>query len=197
VSMPHSEEGAPVDHAARTAPHVDLLVEFVNTYDVDRREDDLSDGDALRDWLSGRGLLSEAARATDDDVVRARELREGLRAVLLGHHDGAAADDVPDRLDRVTAGLPLRLSFAVDPPRLVPAADGVGGALAALVAAAAAAVADGTWARLKICSAETCRYAYFDESRNRSRTWCSMQVCGNRTKTRTYRARRRTAGDAS
>ncbi|MGZ8667616.1 MAG: CGNR zinc finger domain-containing protein, partial [Solirubrobacterales bacterium] len=28
-------------------------------------------------------------------------------------------------------------------------------------------------------------------SRNRSRTWCSMEVCGNRAKTRSYRHRRR------
>ena len=50
---------------------------------------------------------------------------------------------------------------------------------------------DGTWPRLKICSADTCRYVYYDRSKNGSRRWCSMDVCGNRNKTRAYRDRNR------
>ena len=34
-----------------------------------------------------------------------------------------------------------------------------------------------------------CRWAFYDYSRNRSASWCSMQLCGNRTKTRAYRRR--------
>jgi predicted RNA-binding Zn ribbon-like protein len=33
-------------------------------------------------------------------------------------------------------------------------------------------------------------WVFYDRSRNRSRHWCSMGVCGNRAKTRTYRAKR-------
>ena len=28
---------------------------------------------------------------------------------------------------------------------------------------------DGTWSRLKICAADTCRWAFFDSSKNRAR----------------------------
>lgn len=52
---------------------------------------------------------------------------------------------------------------------------------------------DGAWPRLKVCWETTCRWAFLDTSRNRSRNWCSMSSCGNRTKTRAYRARRRDA----
>ena len=56
-----------------------------------------------------------------------------------------------------------------------------------------AAVADiqcaGTWERLKACAADDCQWAFYDVSRNRSRTWCSMEECGNREKTRRYRQR--------
>jgi predicted RNA-binding Zn ribbon-like protein len=43
---------------------------------------------------------------------------------------------------------------------------------------------------VKACARESCRYVFFDHSRNRSGRWCSMQVCGNREKTAAYRARK-------
>ena len=45
---------------------------------------------------------------------------------------------------------------------------------------------------LKICSSDECEWAYYDHSKNRSRHWCEYG-CGNRVKTRAYRARRRAA----
>jgi len=73
--------------------------------------------------------------------------------------------------------------------RLEPAARGVDAALGRLVAIAASAMVDGTWARLKACRADDCHWAFYDHARNHSRHWCSMAVCGNRTKARTYRQR--------
>ncbi|MHB8244304.1 MAG: CGNR zinc finger domain-containing protein [Acidimicrobiales bacterium] len=78
--------------------------------------------------------------------------------------------------------------------RLVSLEGGVSGALAALVAIVHGAMADGTWVRLKVCQSDRCRFAFYDSSRNRSGTWCSMQVCGNRAKVRTYRQRRTSGG---
>jgi predicted RNA-binding Zn ribbon-like protein len=71
---------------------------------------------------------------------------------------------------------------------------GVEGALGSVVGAVATTAADGHWSRLKACPADDCRWAFYDVSRNRSRTWCSMDSCGNRTKTRAYRARQRKDG---
>ena len=53
------------------------------------------------------------------------------------------------------------------------------------------AMADGTWPRLKACAAHNCEWAFYDTSKNRSRTWCNMAVCGNREKARAYRQRQR------
>ena len=53
------------------------------------------------------------------------------------------------------------------------------------------AIASGTWSRLKCCRNHACRWAFYDDSKNRSATWCSMQICGNRAKTRTYRTSKR------
>jgi predicted RNA-binding Zn ribbon-like protein len=47
---------------------------------------------------------------------------------------------------------------------------------------------DGSFRRLKAC--RNCRWSFYDYSPNRSATWCSMQLCGNRTKTRAYRRRK-------
>jgi hypothetical protein len=65
-------------------------------------------------------------------------------------------------------------------------ADTVVGELLTIVAQAQA---DGTWQRMKACPA--CGWAFYDRSRNRSRTWCTMAICGNRAKARSYRARHR------
>jgi predicted RNA-binding Zn ribbon-like protein len=71
----------------------------------------------------------------------------------------------------------------------VPRKGGAAGALAFVLAAVAETMADGTWPKLKACRSDTCRWAFVDHARNRSRQWCSMSVCGNRAKARTFRAR--------
>ncbi len=65
------------------------------------------------------------------------------------------------------------------------------GALAQLMAAATTSRIKGSWPRLKMCPAEECRWAFYDTSRNRSKRWCSMEVCGNRNKVRAFRDRGR------
>ncbi len=72
---------------------------------------------------------------------------------------------------------------------LEPLGTGIAAPLGRLLAIVVEAQAAGTWARLKACPAEDCHWAFYDASRNRSRTWCSMQGCGNRAKARAYRAR--------
>src|SRR6266536_1862232 len=66
---------------------------------------------------------------------------------------------------------------------------GDGDALDEIVVTVLGAMLDGSWARLKAC--RNCRWSFYDYSPNRSATWCSMQLCGNRKKTRAYRRRRK------
>ena len=70
-------------------------------------------------------------------------------------------------------------------------AGGIDGLCGQLVSVAVTAMLDGSWERLKAC--RNCRWAFFDESKNRSARWCSMSLCGNRLKTRAYRRRQRSA----
>ncbi len=45
-------------------------------------------------------------------------------------------------------------------------------------------------ARIKTCPGENCGWKFLDRSKNRSRRWCDMAVCGNLVKARQYRARK-------
>jgi predicted RNA-binding Zn ribbon-like protein len=186
----------------RPAPaHAALLCDFVNTYDVGTEVDELRGPADLVGWLVRHGLLTPGhtgdAGEPADGLATAIALREGLRAAMRRNH-GPEPLPLPDTLETAVRELPLRVSFAragaetTAGPELVPLDAGVRGGLARIVAAIIAATADGTWHRLKVCQESTCQWAFVDTSKNRSRTWCSMQVCGNRTKTRAYRARRRT-----
>jgi predicted RNA-binding Zn ribbon-like protein len=178
-----------------TAPrHAEIIRAFVNTRDLEDGTEALADGAALAAWLGEQGLHPPGAAAGDSDAALARELREALRDLLTARHDDAVEPAAQRRLDELAADLPLRVDFAGDLPALAPLGAGSRAGLAGVLAAVGQAAADGSWSRLKICLADDCRWAFYDTSRNRSRTWCSMQVCGNRTKTRAYRSRRR-AGD--
>jgi predicted RNA-binding Zn ribbon-like protein len=52
-------------------------------------------------------------------------------------------------------------------------------------------------AQVKVCDEESCAWLFVDRSRNRSRRWCSMDTCGNRTKARRHYARRRSVRKSS
>ncbi|MER9652906.1 CGNR zinc finger domain-containing protein [Mesorhizobium sp. M0152] len=65
---------------------------------------------------------------------------------------------------------------------------------AALAVSALSLLRDDTIARLRICP--NCTWLFVDRSRNASRLWCDMAVCGNRQKaSRHYRRRRMAANE--
>lgn len=168
-----------------------LLRDFINTRNVESGADQLDSPAALAHWLAERGLAAPGARAEEPDLVLAHALREGLRALLLSHLGTHQAVTPRDRagLDDALATLPLRVSVNADAPVLIPLGAGTPAGLGALAAAIMRVTGEGGLRRLKVCQEDTCRWAFVDTSKNRSRTWCSMKICGNRTKTRAYRAR--------
>jgi predicted RNA-binding Zn ribbon-like protein len=44
--------------------------------------------------------------------------------------------------------------------------------------------------QMRTCDVSTCRWLFLDTSKNHSRRWCNMKVCGNRVKARRFQARR-------
>lgn len=167
-----------------------LVQRFVNTVDHEHGREMLSDPTRLVAVLAGLGLLAPGTRATRADLARAHEVREALRRLALANNGGRADAGSLAVLERAAADGGLAVRFEGGRGRLVPASPGVRGALADLVGIVYTAMADGTWPRLKACAREICGWLFYDRSRNRSARWCQMAVCGNRTKTRAYRARR-------
>ena len=152
----------------------------MNTTDGEARE-------LLPQWLVEQGVAPRAAA-----LERAREVREAIRELLIANNEGGVAPEASRGvLESAALQAKLTLSFgSTDSAELVPQATGVVGAMGSLLAIVFRAMEDGSWARLKAC--RNCHWAFYDYSRNRSAAWCSMQLCGNRLKTRAYRRRRKT-----
>jgi predicted RNA-binding Zn ribbon-like protein len=170
-----------------------LLRDFVNTAEPQTGGEDLTGPAALAQWCAERGLLRAGTRLTADDVAAAVAVREGLRSVLQSHAGHEPAADPSAVLTTVLDDVPLRAVFdASGDLRLEPAVDRpMAHVVAGLLDAVRQATADGTWHRLKVCARDSCRWAFYDESRNRSGRWCSMAGCGNLVKMQRAHARRR------
>jgi predicted RNA-binding Zn ribbon-like protein len=185
ASEPGGREAAPGPLA--------LVQAFANTVAEEGhfRWEAIGDPDSLRSWLSRRGLLADGERVGEADVARAKEVRKALRS-LLAANNGREADAAAIRaLNLATERARLTVRFGADGrATLEPGAGGVDGALGRVLAAVHASMEEGNWGRLKSCANATCGWAFYDRSKNRSGRWCSMEVCGNRTKTRAYRRRR-------
>jgi predicted RNA-binding Zn ribbon-like protein len=155
----------------KAAPEPLLGVQqFLNSVDLE------NEVDWLPGWLEERGLGAE--------LQRAEALRTALRELAIANSGGPSATAAVEVVNRAAG-------------RLAPRVDGAsrvsiisqGDALDDMVAAAFGAMLDGSWARLKAC--RNCHWSFYDYSPNRSAAWCSMQLCGNRAKTRAYRRRKR------
>lgn len=168
-----------------------LVQAFVNTREAERGWDAIGDPGSLRLWLAKRGLLSEGARVEEADVGRTREVREALRAMLAANNGRKVEPEAVGALNRAAERARLSVRFDADGSAALKAgAGGIDGAVGGVLAAAHAAMEEGTWGRLKACANEECVWAFYDRSRNRSSRWCSMALCGNRSKTSAYRRRR-------
>jgi predicted RNA-binding Zn ribbon-like protein len=142
----------------------ELLVDFLNTLDVEEGTDALDDPGRFGAWANTHGVA-------EGDPVEAKRVRDALRSVLDGESASLPSVELVTSCGDRTVGLTART------------------AAEAAVASSVILSIQGKFERVKLCSAEDCRWAFYDHSRNGSRTWCSMGVCGNRQKARTYRAK--------
>jgi predicted RNA-binding Zn ribbon-like protein len=176
-------------------PPLDLVQDFVNSWDREAGVERFDTPRNLARWLRARGLIGSGDKVTPEDVRAAVELREAIRALLLEHNGEPASDDLHAAFARFAAASPLVARFDERGKIvLAPAQRGVAGAWARIFAAIAEAGATDAWSRLKACRSDVCRWAFYDRSKNRSSHWCTMEICGARTKMRRYRKQRHAAG---
>ncbi|MBV8163146.1 MAG: CGNR zinc finger domain-containing protein [Candidatus Eremiobacteraeota bacterium] len=190
--MDSSDESKPPEAAPRRelAPgELRLVQDFINAWDlwgVDRH----SKPSTLEQWLSDHRLPG-AENLTDADVRHAVAVREALRDLAAANDGASVSKEVADTLSRAARSAHLGVQFDHSGhAALEPHASGLDAALGVILAVVARSMLDGSWARLKVCRDDTCRWAFYDRSKNRSSCWCLMSVCGNRSKVRRHRQQR-------
>lgn len=130
-------------------------------------------------------------------LLRARQLREALQRIFMA----TVRERTPARsdVDEMNAEW-TRLSRSL---RLQPSAGGfewhwteqdeisLDRALWPILRSAADLLTSTSFDRVRACESERCQWLFLDTSRNRSRRWCDMKLCGNRSKVRRFYQRQR------
>ncbi|HEX6518049.1 MAG TPA: CGNR zinc finger domain-containing protein [Nocardioidaceae bacterium] len=169
---------------------VEVLVAFLNTFHVELDRESLTTPADLARWAREHRLGAGLGGLDESDLAAARLAREALRAHLAEGPRRPGSSALARMIGEV------RLAPTLDERGLHLAPTGTGWSLlwGRLVVLLHQAQAGGRLSRLKVCPGENCAWAFHDRSKNGSRTWCSEQVCGARTRSRNYRRRRRSAG---
>ena len=161
---------------------LDVANSVVMRFDAARRADRFAVPEQLAAFPAAaselsleRGAFGPLAPVAAEDEARFIALREAIDAHFR-HRTLHGGDD-----NRLLAALLARLSetFAAHPAAASPCPLDLATARSAL-----GLVASAETGRLKICP--NCAWLFIDRSRNRSRTWCDMAVCGNRAKARLH-----------
>ncbi|WP_405799825.1 CGNR zinc finger domain-containing protein [Streptomyces sp. NBC_01506] len=146
----------------------------------------------LIDWLAVYGLAVDSC--TEAQLDLARELRESIHAVATAAAIGDAlpASAVNVINDRSAQGRAAAVLTPEGERRwLLGSASRVEDALSVIAADAIGVIAGERDGRLALCASPTCRAAFFDTSRSRTRRWCDMNTCGNRQKKARFHAHQR------
>jgi len=139
----------------------------------------------LSDWIAEAGIAAAPA-ASPELLGAARELRETIRRLLDCARQGATPAGSDLRLVNEWARSPVaapqigpgfaRMSVGPDP---------VTGALAYVARESVEFLTGSDLGRVRTCAG--CTLLFLDRSRPGTRRWCSMERCGNRSKTAHYR----------
>lgn len=166
---------------------LELLQRFLNTWnhDLPADWDRLGTSERAQEWLREKGLVDGPGMVSDSDAERLRMLREAIRSLVVAHTTGEPDAVAVEKVRTAAAGAPLVVAFDDDGQTFLRGqGTGLEAAVANLIGFLHDARVGGDWVRLKGC--RQCGYAFFDRSKNRSATWCSMSICGNRSKSRAH-----------
>lgn len=188
-----------------------LCLDFANSWGDRRRpeSDQLGDYAALLAFACEAGLLdrqqtarlSRRARHAPAEAIRAhaaaRALRDALYRLFSAQARGRRVN--PADVEHVNAALQealphLRVTRRADGYAWDWADDGgepLVAPLRPIARSAAELLTSDDLARVRECDGAACTWLFLDQSRNRSRRWCSMESCGNRAKARRHYHRSR------
>jgi predicted RNA-binding Zn ribbon-like protein len=192
--MDVSELERQIEYKFAPAPLIAVQA-LANTYSFEDAEELLLNPQSARDWLVDSELTTDDVVVDEAGLRKLIEFRTLLRSLMDANLSGEQDREANDTLGRLAADHPVAMKVSGD-GEVTLDVDPVGSIdelISQLVGITFQSQLDSTWPRLKICACDECRWAFFDSSRNRGGTWCQMEVCGNRIKTRHYRARQSAA----
>jgi predicted RNA-binding Zn ribbon-like protein len=179
-----------VSVASDAAPGgLELIRRFENTVELPSGPDELKSLELARAWCLSHGLPPPL---DDAHVALLRAFREALRDLLFANNGEGDRQSAWGALSPFLAK--ARLGLTIDPQRgleLQPLSHEAEGPIASLLAIVYESLRQGTWSRLRACRKQSCRFAYYDRTKNGSRAWCSMATCGNQAKAQRRRQRER------
>ena len=166
-----------------------LIQRFINSTEMPDGVDELATGPTAARWL--RDTVGADLEVCEKDRARLIATREALRDLLEAHTGENVDPGVTVRLEKLLGSAPLRPVLSAQGATLAVNCGGVDNFLGMISTVIVEATLMGTWTHLKVCRSDTCRWAFYDHSKNGRSCWCSMRVCGSLEKARTYRARQR------
>ena len=145
--------------------------------------------DDLGRWFVESGFFDDQPAVSKRQLEAGRVLREAINRLARPGVEPEPRDRAD--LNRWAARAPLAPQLS-DRGELTWASERRVEAMFATIARDAVDLLTGPFAgRIRECAAADCALLFVDSSRPGRRRWCSGQACGNRTRTKAYRQRRK------
>ncbi len=189
----------------------DLAFDFANTSSGrgwPNRQEHLRSAQTVVDWAEHAKMLGpadaewlRAAVSADRSLARrvlrrALALRENIYAIAVEVTAGRPAPLAGvEALARTHAACLACAKLSPFEGRYVwswtPTENAAEAVLGPIALSALTILTQGDLSRIKQCQGEKCGWLFFDTTKNKSRRWCEMEICGNRAKQRRHSARAR------
>jgi predicted RNA-binding Zn ribbon-like protein len=182
-------------------------LDFVNTLDWRFREAGAEDllksyGDLLRFIEQSKLLPPKQTRRLEHSarvLATCKELREAIAEIfyarLHGLKPSAATQRTVEGYFKAALG-EQKLNWSQSPRVTWEWSQALDAevALRAIAASALDLMTSDAVDRVRECNNPECRWLFLDTSKNHTRRWCDMKVCGNRMKARRFKAQRKKRG---
>jgi predicted RNA-binding Zn ribbon-like protein len=172
-----------------------LSLDFAQTGDMGwgERYERLTNPSELQRWLSLSPLQLTNVRIASDELAQARILRGAIWRVAEALVSGTVPRAADIRLINRSARQPnLVRELDLKATSMSWSQPAVAAALATIAQDAVILFGDPLQrVRLRRCDHPRCRVIFFDDSRPGLRRWCASNRCGDRTRSRTYRDRKK------
>ena len=172
-----------------------LCIQFVNTVGSRRSStpsEYLPSPSALVEWLKRRGFGGDFSPTDEAFRLRALHLRDSMYRIFSRVAEGgqpdeqdvnALNDELCETLAKIELGVDMEWRLTEEKPG--------DRALMLLSLCAAELLSSFRRVRIRECADAHCGWIFIDQSKNRSRRWCSMSDCGNLEKARRFQSRQK------